>query len=463
MEEQVKENKMGTMPMKKLVFTMSIPMMVSMLVQALYNIVDSVFVAQIGEKALNAVSLAFPIQILMIAVAVGTGVGINSLIARKLGEKKKEEADATAMNGIFLSIISWIVFAIFGLFFSKLFFRAFTQDAEIIQMGASYISICTIFSFGIFVQIAMEKIMQGTGKAIYTMIVQGIGAIINIILDPIFIFGLFGMPKMGVAGAAIATVIGQIVGMLVGIWLNKVKNEEIEIHFRTFRPNKVIIKEIYAVGIPTMIMESITAILTIGMNKILGIFSETAVTFWGIYLKMQSFIFMPAFGLNNGLIPIIGYNYGAENKERIKKAIKIGLIACVSIMAVGLIIFMAVPNLILMLFNASDVMSSIGMPALRIISLSFLFAGVTIVLVGFFQAIGNGIFSLIISLIRQLVLILPIVYGLGAIFGLQAVWFAFPIAEVIAMVATVAMFQYAYRKYIQKLGEKIEEKESIEA
>lgn len=442
--EVKKENKMGTMPMKKLVFTMSLPMMISMLIQALYNIVDSIFVAQLGENALNAVSLAFPIQMLIIAVSVGTGVGINSLIARKLGEKNKEEANATAMNGIFLQVVAWIVFAIFGIFFSKLFFRAFTQNEEIIQMGASYISICTIFSFGVFVQIAMEKIMQGTGKPMYTMIVQGVGAIINIILDPIFIFGLLGIPKIGVTGAAIATVTGQIIAMMLGIWLNKVKNDEIEIHFRTFRPNGKMIKEIYAVGIPTMIMESITAILTIGMNKILGTFSETAVTFWGIYLKMQSFIFMPAFGLNNGLIPIIGYNYGAKNKDRIKNAIKIGLVACISIMLVGLVIFMALPKLILQLFNASEEMLELGIIALRIISSSFLFAGISIVLVGFFQAIGRGMISLIISLIRQLVLILPLVYVLGNWFGLNYAWGAFPIAEITAMLVTLAMFRFTY-------------------
>lgn len=459
--EQQKENKMGTMPMKKLVFTMSLPMMISMLIQALYNIVDSVFVAQIGENALNAVSLAFPVQILIIAVAVGTGVGINSLIARKLGEKKKEEADATAMNGIFLSILSWIVFAIFGLFFSNIFFRAFTQNEEIIQMGASYVAICTIFSFGVFVQIAMEKIMQATGKPMYTMIVQGIGAIINLILDPIFIFGYFGMPKMGVAGAAIATVTGQIVAMIIGIWLNKVKNKDIEIHFRTFRPNKQIIKEIYIVGIPTMIMESITAILTIGMNKILMLFSESAVTFWGIYLKLQSFIFMPAFGVNNGLIPIIGYNYGAKKKERIQAALKIGLIACVIIMLVGIAIFMIVPKQILQLFNASENLLQIGENALRIICLSFAFAGVSIVLVGFFQAIGKGLQSLIISVVRQLALILPLVYLFGTAFGVNNCWFAFPIAEAIAMVASILLFKHSYKKQIKTLGEEVQ-KEIVE-
>lgn len=457
--ETVKENKMGIMPMKKLIITMSVPMIVSMLIQALYNIVDSIFVAQIGENALNAVSLAFPIQMLIIAVSVGTGVGINSLIARKLGERKHEDANATAMNGIFLSVASWIVFAIFGLFFSEMFFKAFTKTEEIIQMGSTYISICTIFSFGVFVQIAMEKIMQGTGKPMYTMFVQGLGAVINIILDPILIFGLLGFPKMGVAGAAIATVIGQIVAMILGVWLNKVKNREIEIHFRTFRPNRLIIKEIYAVGIPTMIMESITAVLTIGMNKILMLFSETAVTFWGVYLKLQSFIFMPAFGLNNGIIPIVGYNFGARNKKRIKSAIKIGLIACICIMIVGVILFMTLPTIILHLFNASDTMIEIGVPALRIISCSFIFAGISIVLVGFFQAIGSGILSLIISLIRQLVLILPLVYLLGTYFGLNAAWISFPIAEILAMVVTLFMFRYAYNKHIKNLEK--EEKQEV--
>lgn len=449
--ETVKENKMGTMPMKKLIFTMSIPMMISMLVQALYNIVDSVFVAQLGENALNAVSLAFPIQILIIAVSVGTGVGMNSLIARKLGEKDSNGANATAMNGIFLAVLSSLLFAIFGIFFSNMFISAFTKNTEIIGMGSSYISICTIFSFGVFVQIAMEKIMQGTGKPMYTMLVQGIGAVVNLILDPIFIFGYFGFPKMGVAGAAIATVTGQIVGMLVGIWLGKVKNKEIEIHFRIFRPNKTIIKEIYAVGIPTMIMESITAILTIGMNKILMTFSETAVTFWGVYLKLQSFIFMPAFGLNNGLIPVVGYNFGARNKQRIKSAIKIGLVACVAIMLVGVLIFMTIPNLILGLFNASDTMLAIGVPALRMICCGFVFAGVSIVLIGFFQAIGSGFLSLIISLVRQLILILPAVYLLGKYFGLGASWIAFPFAEIIAMLVSIVLFRYAYHKHITPL------------
>lgn len=457
MEEQ-KENKMGVMPMKKLILTMSLPMMVSMLIQALYNIVDSIFVSRIGENALTAVSLAFPIQMLIIAVSVGTGVGINSLLSRKLGEKKFEEANAAATNGMFLAIVSWVFFAIFGLFFSEIFFRAFTKSEEIIQMGSTYISICTIFSFGVFVQIATEKIMQGTGKTVYNMFVQGLGAIINIILDPILIFGLFGFPKMGVTGAAIATVVGQIIAMIFGVWLNKTKNKEIEIHFRTFRPNLEIIKQIYVVGIPTMIMESITAIMTIGLNKILFMFSATAVTFWGIYFKLQSFIFMPVFGLNNAMISIVGYNLGAKNKKRIISAIKIGLISAVTIMTIGLIIFTAIPNFILNLFNATDEMLTIGIPALRIISTSFIFAGITLTLIGVFQAVGRGMFSLIISLIRQLILILPLVYILGVCIGINAVWFALPIAEIIAMIICLFMFKKVYNKNIKNL--EINEKEN---
>lgn len=445
------ENKMGVMPISRLLFTMSLPMILSMLVQALYNIVDSIFVAQIGETALAAVSLAFPVQNLIIAVSVGTGVGVNALLSRSLGEKNQETANLAAVNGIFVFFLSYLLFAVFGLFFARMYFTVQTSNPEIIEQGTIYLSVCSIFSFGIFLEIALERIMQSTGRTIYNMITQGLGAIINIILDPILIFGLFGFPRMGILGAAVATVIGQIIAMLLLLYFNIRKNSDVNLNMRRFRPDTAIIAEIYRVGLPSIIMQSISSVMTFGVNKILLLFSETAVSVFGIYFKLQSFIFMPVFGLNNAMVPIVAYNYGAARKDRIMKTIRSSVTAAVVIMLAGLAIFQIFPEQLLYLFDASEHMMGIGVPALRIISLSFLFAGYCIVIGSVFQALGNGVYSLITSAARQLVCILPAAWLFASVFGLHAVWYAFPLAEIISVVLTTLLFRRIYQKKIQLL------------
>lgn len=445
------ENKMGTMPMNKLIINMSLPMMISMLVQALYNIVDSIFVAQISENALTAVSLAFPIQTLMIALGGGTGVGINALLSKSLGEKNQERADKAAMNGIFLAVVNFLVFLVIGIFCSKLFFRSQTTDAEIIQYGVEYMSIICCFSCGLYAQFIFERLAQATGKTVYAMIIQGSGAILNIILDPILIFGLFGAPKMGVAGAAAATVIGQCIAGVFGLYLNIKKNRDINIKFKGFRPDAEIIKNIYVVGVPSIIMQSIGSIMTYGMNQILIAFTSTATAVFGVYFKLQSFIFMPVFGLNNGLIPIIAYNFGARNKERMMKSIKLGIIYAVCIMAVGTVIFMLFPVQMLRLFEASDAMIEIGVPALRIISIPFIMAGYCIVCGTVFQAVGKAFYSLMVSLCRQLVVLLPVAFILAKVGGLNAVWWSFPIAELVSLTMTTIFIVLVYRKIIKPL------------
>ena len=451
--EERKENRMGTMPVGKLLVTMSLPIMISMLIQALYNIVDSIFVAQIGENALTAVSLAFPVQNLIIAVGIGTGIGINSLLSRRLGERRFDDANAAAENGILLSLCNWLVFAIFGGLFSEAFFRAFTENPEIISMGTDYLTVCTVFSFGCFMQFACERILQATGITIYNMITQATGAIINIILDPIMIFGLFGFPRLGVKGAAIATVIGQIVAMLMGLWFNAKKNKEVHMDFRHFRPNARIIGEIYKVGVPSIVMQSIGTVMTIGMNKILIAFSETAVAVFGVYFKLQSFVFMPIFGLTNGLVPIVAYNYGARKRTRITASIRLALVYALSIMALGLLIFQLFPVPLLRLFKASDALLSIGVPALRIISISFLGAGVGIVLSSVFQAMGNGVLSLTMSVARQLAVLLPVAWLMARFVGLDAVWAAFPVSEYVSVTIALFMYRYVYHNHIATLAD----------
>ena len=447
--EERKENRMGTMPVGKLLVTMSLPIMISMLIQALYNIVDSIFVAQIGENALTAVSLAFPVQNPIIAV----GIGINSLLSRRLGERRFDDANAAAENGILLSLCNWLVFAIFGGLFSEAFFRAFTENPEIISMGTDYLTVCTVFSFGCFMQFACERILQATGITIYNMITQATGAIINIILDPIMIFGLFGFPRLGVKGAAIATVIGQIVAMLMGLWFNAKKNKEVHMDFRHFRPNGRIIGEIYKVGVPSIVMQSIGTVMTIGMNKILIAFSETAVAVFGVYFKLQSFVFMPIFGLTNGLVPIVAYNYGARKRTRITASIRLALVYALSIMALGLLIFQLFPVPLLRLFKASDALLSIGVPALRIISISFLGAGVGIVLSSVFQAMGNGVLSLTMSVARQLAVLLPVAWLMARFVGLDAVWAAFPVSEYVSVTIALFMYRYVYHNHIATLAD----------
>ena len=445
------ENKMGTMPVNKLLVSMSLPMIASMLVQALYNVVDSVFVAQISENALTAVSLAFPIQSLMIAVSSGTCVGINALLTRSLGEKRQKEAHLTAVNGVFLAFVSYLVFALMGIFGSHLFFASQTENREIVEFGTQYLTICLIFSFGIFMEMTFERIMQSTGRTIYSMVTQGTGAIINIILDPIMIFGLFGFPRLGIRGAAIATVTGQIIAMILAVWFNHKKNRDVQLSFKGFKPDGRIIAKIYEVGVPSIVMQSIVSIMTFGMNKILIMFSETAVSVLGIYFKLQSFIFMPIFGLNNGVIPIVAYNYGAGHKKRIMDTIKLSTFIAVGIMLIGLIIFQVFPEGLLKLFNASDHMLEVGVPALRIISTSFLFAGYCIILGSVFQALGNGVYSLIVSVARQLLCILPLAYVFARVAGLHAVWYSFPLAELISVTLTTILFRRIYVKKLKNL------------
>lgn len=446
------ENKMGTMPIPKLLVSMSLPMIISMLVQALYNVVDSIFVAQINENALTAVSLAYPVQNLMIAVASGTGVGVNALLSRSLGEKNYDQVSKAAHNSILLSICSCIVFALIGIFGSRLFFASQTADPQIREYGFQYMSIVCIFSFGVFLQISMERLLQSTGLTFYTMITQGTGAIINIIFDPILIFGYFGFPEMGVAGAAAATVFGQIVAMFLGIYFNLRKNKDLKLSIKRLRFHMPTVKLIYIVGIPSILMMSIGSVMTFGMNKILLMFSSTAAAVFGVYFKLQSFFFMPVFGMNNGIVPVIAFNYGARNRKRITDSIRLGAIAATVIMLLGVLAFNTVPNVLLGLFNASEEMLTIGRPALRIISISYIFAGFSIVIGSVFQALGNGVYSLIVSVCRQLVVLLPCAWVLAVTLGLHAVWWAFPLAEIASTIITLVLFRRIYRQKIQPLG-----------
>lgn len=446
------ENKMGVMPIPKLLISMSLPMIMSMLVQALYNVVDSMFVAQMNENALTAVSLAFPIQNLMIAVAAGTGVGINALLSKSLGEKKYETANAIAKNGILLGILSSLVFAILGLLGSRLFFEIQTKDEQIIEYGTQYMSVITIVSVGIFLQITFERLLQSTGKTIFNMITQGMGAIINIILDPILIFGWFGLPAMGVTGAAVATVIGQIFAAILGFYFNHKFNKEIHISFKGFQPCKETIGNIYKIGVPSIIMQSIGSLTTFGLNNILLMFSSTAATVFGVYFKLQSFVFMPVFGLTNGMIPIVAYNYGAQKKKRIYQTIKLSAIIAVGIMLVGVVIFQTFPKTLLGLFEASDHMLEIGVPALKIISLSFVFAGFCIVSSCVFQALGNGVYSMLLSIARQIVIILPVAFVFAKLFGLNMVWYAYPIAEVFSVIICIFLLKHILKKKVKPLA-----------
>lgn len=445
------ENKMGIMPIPKLLITMSLPMIISMLVQALYNIVDSMFVAQLSEDALTAVSLAFPVQNLMIAVAAGTGVGINALLSKSLGEKKFETADKIARNGILLAVLSSIVFAILGLIGSRIFFEIQTENTQIIEYGTQYMSIITIASIGIFLQITYERLMQSTGKTIFNMITQGTGAIINIILDPILIFGLLGFPKLGVTGAALATVIGQIVAAGMGIFFNQRYNKEIHVTLRGFRPCAKTIGNIYKIGVPSIIMQSIGSLTTFGMNNILLMFSSTAATVFGVYFKLQSFVFMPVFGLTNGMIPIVAYNYGARNKKRIYQTIKLSTAIAVSIMFLGMLVFQTLPKTLLGLFDASEHMLEIGVPALRTISICFVFAGFCIVLSSVFQALGNGVYSMMMSIARQILVILPVAFIFAKLFGLNMVWYAYPIAEIVSVLICIILLKRILDKKVKPL------------
>ncbi|MBE6759019.1 MAG: MATE family efflux transporter [Ruminococcaceae bacterium] len=454
MSENVKapENKMGVQPVGKLILSMSVPMMISMLVLALYNIVDSIFVSMISENALTAVSLAFPIQNLMIAVSTGTGVGINAFVSKYLGAKEYEKANSIANNGIYLAIFSYIGFALFCGFFGGPLIRAMAgegENAEIIAYGTEYIRIVGLMSFGLFIQMVMERLIQSTGKTLYSMITQITGAVINIILDPIFIFTF----DLGVVGAALATVLGQILACGLAIWFNLKKNPELTISLKKYRLSGKAVRDIYSVGIPSIVMGSIGSLMTFGMNRILMGFTSTAAAVFGVYFKVQSFVFMPVFGLNNGIVPIIAYNYGARKRSRIMETMKLGLTYAGIIMLVGTVVFQIFPELLLSMFNPTPAMLEIGVPALRIISLSFICAAVGIVFTSVFQALGNGMLSLIASIIRQLVVLLPAAYILSSLWGLSAIWWSFLIAEVVCILVLSVFMRNLYNKKIKTIEE----------
>ena len=455
--EQTKENKMGVVPVNRLLITMSLPMMASMLVQALYNVVDSIFVSRINENALTAVSLAFPIQTLMVAVAGGTCVGINAILSKALGEKKLDTVNKTAGSGITLMAVSYVIFLLVGLFGAKAFYLSQTDDAQIIQYGYEYLTVVCCLSFGMFVQFVFDRLLQSTGKTLYIMFTQGTGAIINIILDPILIFGWFGMPQMGVQGAAVATVIGQIVAGVMSFCFNITKNDEVQLTLQTLRPDKEIVKQIYRVGVPSMVMQAIGSVMTYGMNRILITFTSTATAVFGVYFKLQSFIFMPIFGMNNGLVPILAYNYGAGRKDRFIKALKCGIAYAIAIMVIGLIIFQTVPDMLLKLFDASDDMLHIGVAALKTISYSYLFAGFCIVCGTTFQALGRAGYSMVVSIARQLVVLLPAAYLLSLSGNVNYVWWAFPIAELMSLLMTVIFMLRINKQVIQHIGENVDE------
>ena len=441
----VQENKMGTMPVNKLLISMSLPMIISMLVQAMYNVVDSVFVAQISENALTAVSLAFPLQNLMIAFAGGTAVGVNALLSRSLGEKNQDHVNQTAVNSVFIFLVTAVIFMIAGLTLSNLFFNVQTTNTEIVNAGTQYSMIVVGCSIGLFCQFLFERLLQATGRTLFTMVTQGLGAIINIILDPIFIFGLCGFPKMGVAGAALATITGQIIACLLALFFNLKFNHDIHFKFKRFRPNAHIVKQIYSVGIPSIIMQSIGSVMTFGMNTILITFSTTATAVFGVYFKLQSFVFMPVFGLNNGMIPIIAYNLGAKQKKRMFDTIKLAMIYATGMMIIGVIFFETIPQTLLGFFNASEAMIKIGTPALRIIAIHFIFAGFSIVCSATFQAVGKGTYSLLTSLIRQLLVLLPCAYVLSLTGNLDLIWLCFPIAEIFSAVTSFILMKRTRR------------------
>lgn len=447
------ENKMGTMPVNRLLLTISIPMMISMLVQSLYNIVDSIFVSMINENALTAVSLVFPIQNLMMAAASGLGVGFNSLLSRSLGARQEDMVGKSAMNGIFLEIVAYFIFLIVGLTLPEAFLRSQTNDPEIVRYGIQYMSVICICSIGVFMQITFERLLQATGKTMFTMVTQITGAVINIIMDPVLIFGLVGMPRLGVTGAALATIFGQIVAAALALTFNLKKNKEVKFYVKGFRPELSVIGRIFSVGLPSMVMIAIGSVMTYGMNRILIAFTSTATAVFGIYFKLNSFIFMPVFGLNNGMVPIIAYNYGAKRKDRMMKTLRLSLMYAIIIMLIGTLIFHLIPDKLLLLFNASDNMLSIGEPALRIISLSFPLAAFSIIFGSSFQALGIGIYSLITSVLRQLVVLLPVAYLLSKTGNVDNIWWSYPIAELAAVAATAFFMVRINKNIISKMPE----------
>lgn len=443
------ENKMGVMPVKKLIINMSLPMMISMLVQAMYNIVDSVFVSMLSEEALTAVTLAFPIQNLMIAVGSGTGVGINALLSRSLGEKNFDRADDAANNGIALAIVSYAIFIVIGLLVVSPFISSQTADPLIREYGITYTSIVCFLSIGVFFQITFERLLQATGRTLFSMVSQITGAVINVIMDPILIFGLAGFPKLGIAGAAAATIFGQIVASCIGLFLNRKYNSDIHISLKkVLHPKLPVIKQIYFVGIPSILMVSIGSVMTYMMNRILEDFSSTAIAVFGVYFKLQSFVFMPIFGLNNGLVPVMAYNLGAAKEKRIREALSFSLIVAVCIMVGGAVLFELIPARLLSIFSASETMTAIGVPALREIALCFPIAAVAIVLSSVFQAFSCSIYSLIVSVCRQLVVLIPAAWLLSKTGNVANVWWSYLIAEAVSLTLTIIFFRLVWKRMI---------------
>lgn len=448
--ETQEENRMGTAKMFPLILSMSLPAMFSMLIQALYNIVNSYFVAQVSEKAVSALSLAYPIQNLLIAFAVGTAAGVTSLISRRLGEGRRKEAEAAANHGVILSIVTWLIFAVFGIFFTTPFFQMFESDPEIIHMGNQYLSICCIFAFGQFIVTMLEKIMQATGNMFWPMIFQLVGALINIVVDPILIFGWFGFPAMGVTGAAIATVGGQILSMILAIVV-VTRHPSIRISLKGFRFNGNIVKNIYAVGIPAIVMQAISTVMNMAINAILAGFSTAAYTVFGLYFKLRSFVFMPVLGLNQGLMPIMGYNYGANKKKRLLQSFYQGCGIALAIMLIGVLAFMLLPGQLLGFFNPTEELLQVGIPALRIICLCFPLAALGLVSSNMYQAIGRGNYSLVMSLMRQLVVLVPVAWLLAkATNDVGMVWWAFPIAEAVSLAVSMMFFTHLYKTELKK-------------
>ena len=452
--QPARENKMGTMPIARLLLTMSGPMMISMLIQALYNVVDSMFVSYISEAALTAVSLAYPVQNFMIAVATGTGVGINALLSRSLGERNFQMANRVAGNAIFLGLAASVLFAVLGTVGARLYFQTQVTDPEIIQLGCDFLFWICLFSVGLFGQVLLSRLLQATGQTFYSMVIQMVGAVLNIILDPILIFGLFGLPALGVAGAAIATVISQFVGTALGVYYNRKKNPDITITRGNMLPNLPVIGRIYSVGLPSILMQTVPSILIFGLNQILVGFTETAAAVYGVWFKLQGFAFLPIIGMNNGMVPIVAYNYGARKPERITGTIRLAILWALCIMAVAIALFQLVPDKLLSIFQASPDMLTIGVPALRTLSLCFVVGGFTIVASSVLQALGKGFLSMSIAIFRQLLLVLPMAFLFSKIGGLSMVWWSFPIAEVLAGLLAAYYLWRIYQKVIRPLAEK---------
>ena len=447
----MKDNKMGTMPVGKLLVNMALPMIISMLVQALYNTVDSIYVSQVSESAVTALGLAFPVQNLQIGFGVGIGVGVNALLSQSLGRKDQESANWAAGNGVFLTLIATALFMLFGIFGVRPYYEMQSSVAETVEGGIAYTSICCIFTVGVFIQVLCERLLQATGRAMQTMILQGTGAIINIILDPVFIHGWWGMPRMGVAGAAVATVIGQCTGAVLGIYLNLRHNPEVQLHVKFMKPNWKVIAPILEVGIPSVVMNGIGSVMNFGMNQILQGFNEVATGVFGIYYKLQSLFFMPLFGINNATISILAYNYGARKPKRIVHTLKLATAVAVCIMLVGLAVFQLVPQALLGIFNPTEEFLAIGVKALRILCLPFPVAAICISLGASFQALGKGSYSTIVSLCRQLIVLLPAAYLLSLTGDVNNVWWSFPIAEVMSALVTGLLFAKLYRQKVKPL------------